>query len=249
MQQGRQKKMTHTYTKKQPETIQAMFNSIAPTYDLTNSILSLQMHKLWNRMLIKKTFNPKQPDAFLDICCGTGAIGLGYLCRTTLPVKGYMLDFSSSMLEEAQRRAKAMDLDRHDIEYIQADAQRIPIPDESVKYATIAYGIRNVQSPKACIKEAFRVLTPGGTFGILELTQPSNRVLRYLHRFYLKNALPIVGKLFTNNADAYIYLSKSIKGFIPPKELQLMMFSAGFKQVKRIPIFGGIATILIGTKP
>lgn len=241
--------MTKTYTKKNPETIQAMFNSIAPTYDLTNSILSLQMHKLWNRMLIKRTFNPKQPDTFLDMCCGTGAIGLSYLSKTTMPVKGYMLDFSASMLEEAKIRAKALDLDRHDIEYIQADAQNIPLEDESVTYATIAYGIRNVKSPQHCIKEAFRVLAHGGTFGILELTQPTNSILRTLHRFYLKNALPIVGKLFTNNADAYIYLSKSIRGFIPPKEMQLMMYSAGFKEVRRSSICGGIATILTAKKP
>lgn len=240
--------MTQTYTKKHPETIEAMFNSIAPTYDLTNSILSFQMHKLWNRMLINRTFNPKDPDTFVDICCGTGAIGLGYMCRTTMPVKGYMLDFSSSMLEEAKKRAKIMELERHEIEYIQADAQAIPLPDASVKYATVAYGIRNVKSPQACIREAYRVLVPGGTLGILELTQPSNAILRFLHRIYLKKALPLVGRLFTNNADAYKYLSSSIRGFIPPKELQLMMFSAGFKQVKRISICGGIATILTAVK-
>jgi demethylmenaquinone methyltransferase/2-methoxy-6-polyprenyl-1,4-benzoquinol methylase len=241
--------MSSTYTKKKPESIQEMFNSIAPTYDLTNSILSMQMHKLWNRKLIKKTFNPKQPDTFLDLCCGTGAIGLDYLNRTTMPVKGYMIDFSASMLAEAKKRASAMDLDRHEVEFIEGDAQAIPIPNDSVKYATIAYGIRNVKSPQACIKETYRVLTPGGTLGILELTQPENGALRFLHGVYLRNALPLVGKLFTNNGEAYKYLSTSIKGFIPPKELQLMMFSAGFKNVKRIPLLGGIATILIGTKP
>lgn len=241
--------MNQPYTKQHPNTIQAMFNSIAPTYDRTNSILSFQMHKLWNRKLIKKTFNTREPEAFLDICCGTGAIGLNHLQRTTMPIKGYLLDFSEAMLGEAKRRAEQFALERHEIEYIQADAQSIPLPNDSVKYATIAYGIRNVQSPKECIKEAYRVLIPGGTFGILELTQPSNLILRFLHRIYLKNALPLIGKMATSNKEAYTYLSSSIKGFIPAKELQLMMFTAGFKQVKRYPLCGGIATILIGTKP
>lgn len=240
--------MTLSYTKNHPETIQAMFNSIASTYDLTNSIMSLRLHKLWNRKLIKNTFNPKHPDTLLDLCCGTGAIGLDLLNSTTMPVKAYMLDFSAAMLQEAKKRAQELDLDRHEIEFMEADAQQIPLAKESVMYATMAYGIRNVQSPQKCIREVFRVLAPGGTLGILELTQPDNDLLRVMHGFYLRNALPLVGRLFTKNANAYKYLSKSIKGFIPPKELQLMMFSAGFKQVRRISLCGGIATILIGFK-
>ncbi len=241
--------MSHTYSKQRPSTIQKLFNAIAPTYDRTNAILSFQLHRLWNRQLIKRTFNPDDPGAFLDLCCGTGAIGLGHLSQTTTPTKAYLLDFSEGMLSIAKQRASALKLERHDIAYIQADAQQIPLPDASVKYATIAYGIRNVQSPKACIEEAFRVLSPGGTFAILELTQPSNPLLRFLHQIHLKYLLPLLGKLSTHNKEAYQYLSSSIKSFTPPKELQLLLYGAGFKQIKITSLCGGIATILLGTKP
>lgn len=241
--------MSQPYSKQQPNTIQKLFNAIAPSYDRTNGILSFQLHKLWNRKLIQMTFNPQDPGPFLDLCCGTGAIGLGHLAKTDTPTKAYLLDFSEGMLEEAKRQASHLQLERHDIAYVQADAQAIPLPNASVKCATIAYGIRNVQSPRACIQEAFRVLCPGGTFAILELTQPSNPLLRALHKTYLNHLLPLLGKLSTQNKEAYQYLSSSIKSFTPPQELQLLLYQAGFKQVTLTPLWGGIATILQGTKP
>lgn len=236
------------YDKSDPKSIQRMFNSIAHQYDKTNAILSFSMHKRWNRTLINKAIVPAKPAILLDLCCGTGAIAFEYLKCTQDPVKAYMLDFSEGMLEYAQRKAQHYDIDQHDIHYLQADAQVIPLLGNSVNCVTIAYGIRNIKEPSRCIKDVHRVLKPGGTFGILELTQPAHPILKWLHSFYLKNFLPLLGKLATSNKDAYRYLCNSIHGFTPPEHLKLMMEGVGFKNIQQHSLLGGVATVLVGTK-
>lgn len=236
------------YNKHDPNSIRSMFNSIARQYDRTNTILSFRMHKSWNRILINKAIVPAKPEVFLDLCCGTGAIAFEYLKKAEYPVKTYMLDFSEQMLECAQQQAQNYDFYQHDIHYLQADAQMIPLLGNSVHCATIAYGIRNVEDPHRCIKDVYRVLKPGGTFGILELTQPSQPVLKVAHSFYLKNILPLIGKLVTSNQAAYNYLCNSIHTFIPPEELKQHMKSVGFQNIQSHPLFGGIATVITGTK-
>lgn len=237
-----------TYNKNDPQTIRALFNSIAQQYDKTNAVLSFQMHKRWNNALIRKAIIPAQPQVLLDLCCGTGAIAFEYLRQTSDPVKVFMLDFSEEMLGCAREHAKAANLQRHDITYLQADAQKVPLPDSSVDCATIAYGIRNVKHPQLCIDDAYRVLKPAGTFAILELTQPQNPLLRLGHHLYLRTLLPLIGKLLTSNQEAYQYLCNSIHSFIPPRNLSNLMQSSGFHEICQQSLFGGVATLLIGKK-
>lgn len=238
-----------SYNKNDPQTIQKMFNSIAKQYDRTNAILSFRMHHQWNRTLIKKTIIPAKPEVLLDLCCGTGAIAFNYLKTTQEPTKVYMLDFSEGMLNCAQSQAKKLDIGHHDVHYLQADAQIIPLLGNSVHCATIAYGIRNVKDPNLCIKDVYRVLKPGGTFGILELTQPKHPLLNFTHSFYLKNILPLLGKLATSNQEAYDYLCNSIHTFIPPERLINLMETVGFKNIQQHSLMGGVATVLVGKKP
>lgn len=237
------------YTKQQPETIQAMFNNISAQYDKTNAVMSLNMHKKWNRTLVEKIFVQTQPKAILDLCCGTGAIAFGYLKKATYPVTAFLLDFSEGMLECAKKLAKKQSLGRHDITYLKADAQQIPLTSSSIDCASIAYGIRNLKEPEKCIQEAFRVLKPGGTFGILELTKPKNTLLKLGHSIYLRCILPIVGKALTSNKEAYTYLCNSINTFVPPEHLEKLLREAGFINITTTPLSGGIATILVGKKP
>lgn len=236
------------YNKRDPDSIRKMFNSIAENYDKTNAILSLQMHRRWNSALVKNAIMPAKPKILLDLCCGTGAIAFEYLQSTQQPTKAYLLDFSEGMLECAQERAKTKNLQQHDINFLQADAQTIPLVENSVDCATIAYGIRNVGDPEKCIRDVYRVLRPQGTFGILELTQPKNPLLCFGHKIYLKTVLPIVGKLTTANQEAYEYLCNSIHSFIPPKSLSDAMALAGFTNIRKTQYLGGVATLLIGTK-
>ncbi len=237
------------YNKENPESIQSMFGSIAKSYDRTNAVLSLQMHRWWNSKLIDQVTDAHNPDTLLDLCCGTGEIGLSYLRKSKQPKTAYLLDFCEQMLDCARAKTETVPFKKHDIHFLQADAQEIPLPNESVACATIAYGIRNVKDPQRCVMEVFRVLKQGGGFGILELTRPSNPLLRLSHKLYLKTVLPLFGRMLTSNQEAYDYLHKSISTFIKPEELEQIMKKAGFVQTTRIPLAGGIATIIYGKKP
>jgi demethylmenaquinone methyltransferase / 2-methoxy-6-polyprenyl-1,4-benzoquinol methylase len=236
------------YDKNEPETIQAMFASIANNYDKTNAVLSFQMHRIWNASFIRKVIAPVQPETLLDLCCGTGDIAFNYLRQIHSKRKVYMLDFCEEILICAKEKAQRMKLQHHDVDYLKADAQAIPLPNNCISCATIAYGIRNIKVPSQCISDVYRVLKPGGTFGILELTRPNNGVLRAAHQFYLRTFMPLMGKLLTSNQEAYEYLCNSINTFIPPTQLQHLMQENGFHNIQCQPLFGGIATILSGKK-
>jgi demethylmenaquinone methyltransferase/2-methoxy-6-polyprenyl-1,4-benzoquinol methylase len=225
-----------------------MFDSIASRYDRGNAVLSFNMHKIWNRRLIKETLQFSYGHTFLDLCCGTGEIGLTHLKQEMRSCKAHLLDFSEEMLRCAQSRAQTMGLDHHKLTYHHADAQEIPLESSCVDGATVAYGIRNIAEPQKCFEEVFRVLRPGGHFGILELSRPRTVPLRWMHYAYLKTLLPVLGKLVATNKDAYEYLSNSIYQFVPPEQIASQLKDVGFDQVRTIPLMGGIATVLVANK-
>ncbi len=250
------KKNVSTYSKSAPESIQALFNNIAKDYDRTNALLSFQLHKIWNRTLILEMLKgaPKTdtPKNLLDLCSGTGDIAFGYLKRSlkndTPLGHAYLLDFSTEMLACAKHKAKKLSLDESQITYIQGDATAISLKDESVDSVTIAYGLRNVNSSENCAKEVLRVLRPGGRFGILELTRPSNSFMRFGHSIYLNTILPYLGRLFASDKQAYCYLSQSIQSFLSPSSITTMLKATGFCRTWTKPLMGGIATLIFGEK-
>lgn len=242
---------TAQYRKEQPNTIKTMFGSIAPTYDRGNAILSFCCHRYWNACLTKLSVEAvlgSREGAYLDLCSGTGDIAFRFLKGSQHPQRAYLLDFCPEMLEEARVKAQRLPLAKHRIDYIEGDAQKIPLPDQSVDCVTVAYGIRNVQSPELCFKEVHRVLKPGGRFGILELTRPKNALMAWGHGWYLRNILPLVGKLFLSNGEAYQYLCNSIQNFVSPDLLEETLKGIGFARTGQRPLMGGIATIVIGKK-
>lgn len=236
------------YDKKKPQTIQTMFNSIANRYDFTNAILSLQLHKYWNRKLVKTLQDYSQGKCLVDLCCGTGDICFEFLKRSKSLQEVHLIDFSSEMLALAKIKAHTSLKNKPQLSFIEADAQHIPLPNEMADFVSMAYGIRNIHSPIKSIKETYRILKPGGSFGILELTQPSQPLLKKGHTFYLKRILPFLGKWITSNQEAYQYLCNSIHTFISPVNLEKLMIEAGFQETKKIALSGGIATIVIGKK-
>jgi demethylmenaquinone methyltransferase/2-methoxy-6-polyprenyl-1,4-benzoquinol methylase len=249
MRQKRRRKETMThYNKNQPETIQEMFGSIAKRYDLTNAVLSLQMHKFWNAQLVKKVSEKRNISSLLDLCCGTGDIAFAFLKGQNQPHKAMMLDFCGEMLACAKKKAANLKLNYHNLSYLEADAQSIPLPSDNFPCATMAYGIRNIKDPLKCFHEVYRVLEPGGIFGILELTRPENKLIRCGHRIYLKTVLPLFGKWLTTNEEAYQYLRNSIDHFTPPAQLVAQLAQAGFTGIRLYPLTLGTATIFIGHK-
>lgn len=237
------------YNKQEPHTIQQMFDTIALDYDKTNQVMSFGLHRKWNRRLINEILRSSQKGPLIDLCAGTGEIAFGYLEATQRSRHVILLDFSPGMLKQAEQKANSLGIKETAATFLQADAQHIPLMDGSVGNATMAYGIRNVRDTKECLAEIFRVLAPGGVFAILELTQPTNRILNFGHQIYLKRCLPFIGRLFASDRGAYEYLSRSIGAFIPPEELEKAMRLVGFVRTERIPLTGGIATIIRGEKP
>lgn len=237
------------YEKSNAEGIKELFNSIAKPYDAVNSVMSCNMHKRWNLELIKLAIAPRNPKTYLDLCCGTGAIAYSYLAQIDYLPTVYMLDFSEGMLNQAKAHALKLSLPLEKLHFLEADAQNIPLPSESIACATVAYGIRNVTSPEKCIQDVYRVLEPNGTFGILELTVPRNKLMRWGHQLYLRLLLPLIGKIFTSNQEAYKYLGKSINNFIAPQALKNMMQDTGFKNIQLHSFCAGSATIIVGHKP
>jgi demethylmenaquinone methyltransferase/2-methoxy-6-polyprenyl-1,4-benzoquinol methylase len=235
------------YRKDQPSSIQELFGSIAPRYDMTNAVLSLGLHRLWNRRLVNTVLLPIKTGPILDLCCGTGQIAWTYLKKIPTQREVHLIDFCPEMLTVAKQRAATLSLDsKHNLSFTQGDAQAIPLENHSMAVATIAYGIRNVHNPKLCFQELTRVLKPGGKVGILELTRPNQRFLRMGHAFYLNHILPTLGRICTTNYSAYSYLSSSIDSFIEPRQLVQDMYDAGFAHATAIPLLYGTAHLLIG---
>ncbi len=234
------------YDQKDPATIQALFGSIAKQYDRTNSLLSLRLHKRWNRELVRKMLGATTPKSVLDLCAGTGDIAFGFLEQAPHLEHIHLLDFCEEMLLSAKVKGQKYAKDK--ISYINADAQKIPLKDASISCATVAYGIRNVADPQKCFEEVYRVLEKGGVFGILELTRPKNPLLATGHRLYLNTALPLLGKWATSNKEAYQYLCRTVQNFMDPDKLESMMIKAGFGKTSQTQLSFGTATILLGHK-
>ncbi len=230
---------------KDPEVIQSMFGKIAKHYDFTNGVLSFQLHKYWNRKLTRSI---QADDILLDICSGTGEIAYRWLDEQKAPKKAIFIDFSEEMLEGQNATRLPHLIKGHQLQFIQADATFLPIGTESVDAVSIAYGIRNVQKPEACFKEAFRVLKANGSLSILELTAPKNRLLRFFHNIYLQKFLPLLGGILTKEKDAYAYLAKSVQTFTKPDELKALLLNSGFRKVTIRPLTGGIATLIEAQK-
>lgn len=237
------------YSKQNPETIQKMFASIAANYDRGNAFLSFNLHRYWNRKLVEKVMESPFSGSLLDLCAGTGDIAAAFYkaaAKKMRPVQVTLLDFCQELLDIAKQKLNFLSPDPF---FIYGDAQKLPFEANSFGCATVAYGIRNVAKPKLCIEEVFRVLQPGGTFGILELTRPSNPLIRPFHTLYLKAVVPIIGRLITTDKEAYNYLPESIFRFISPLLLQEYLKNAGFESISSTSLTLGTATIITARKP
>ncbi len=237
------------YQKQEPKTIEAMFDNIAAQYDRANSMMSMSMHKRWNAELVKSVSSTYPLKSYLDLCSGTGEIAFALLKDLDRPLEAFLLDFSEKMLSVARKKCDSMEKPSGTrVHFLQADAQEIPLPSDSIDAVTIAYGIRNVKDPKRCIREVCRVLRKGGQFSILELTRPKNPIFKAGHKVYTKTFLPLIGKFATSDRQAYRYLCQSVQEFMQPEELESSLREAGFIETAVNPLTFGIATLVTGRK-
>lgn len=208
-------------------SVQSMFNSIAPTYDRLNHLLSFGLDRLWWRRTARVFAEVlTRPEArIVDICCGTGDQTAALLRRRPAdaePVIG--LDFSAQMLARAAQKFKSPN-----VRWIEGDAMHLPFPDSSVDLVTAAFGFRNLTNYNDGLREIARVLKPGGQIGILEANQPSG-LNALIYNTYFHRILPRVGGLLSGQRAAYRYLPASVKRFPRPPQMLGMLADAGFTQ-------------------
>ncbi len=218
--------------------IQNLFDSIVPTYDLLNHVLSMGTDIIWRKNIFRHINSLKDKKA-IDLCCGTGDLSL------LLHKKGaeiVSLDFSMKMLQRGIQKKALKGYP------VSADASLIPFRDNTFSAATIAFGIRNIPDIDNFIKDAFRVLAPGGQLAILELVRPENIIVRVFYSFYLHKLLPFIGGIISGQKLAYNYLSKTISTFIDQPELKKMLLKYGFHKVTFHPQTFGVATIIVCEK-
>lgn len=224
----------------QASKVESMFDEVAPKYDLANTILSLGIHHLWRKTLVKLS-GAHTGEKVLDCATGTGDLAIEF--KKVVGPQGAVLgtDFCKGMLDLAPAKARSQNLN---IQFEIQDVTKLPYPDATFDIVSISFGIRNVEKPVQGIKEMLRVLKPGGRLMILEFGQPQNPVFGGLYRWYSKNILPTVGGLITGKKNAYSYLEKSSALFPCGQAFaELIQHSGPVSSVAVRPLSFGIAYI------
>jgi demethylmenaquinone methyltransferase/2-methoxy-6-polyprenyl-1,4-benzoquinol methylase len=225
--------------------VRSAFEQIAPRYDLLNHLLSLNLDRRWRRRALRALAWRQAPDGdYLDLCAGT--LDMGAALSRQRGFRGFVVaaDFAVPMLRAGDGKAP-----RAAVGPVAADAQQLPLRDGSVDGVMVAFGIRNVASLEAALREVHRVLAPGGTFVILEFTTPRSRLVRMLYHFYFHRLLPIIGGTISGHGSAYRYLPQSVAHFPPEPELARRLTAAGFHDVGWESLTLGVAAIHVGRRP
>ncbi len=222
--------------------VRAVFDSVAPKYDVMNDLMSLGIHRVWKRIFIN-ALDPRPNRSLLDLAGGTGDITFGWLAAGGGPA--ILSDINASMLEVGRDRALGKGF-AAGLSFLNADAEHLPLPDRSQDTVTIAFGLRNCTDKLAVLAEARRVLRPGGRFFCLEFSRVQVAALTPVYDAWSFKVLPRIGKMVAGDADSYLYLAESIRTFPDQETLAEMMRDAGLEQVKVRNLSGGIAAIHSG---
>jgi demethylmenaquinone methyltransferase / 2-methoxy-6-polyprenyl-1,4-benzoquinol methylase len=238
---------------KSEQRIREMFGEISPRYDFLNHFLSGGTDYYW-RWRTVRTAAPAGELPILDVCTGTGDLAVAYWNRTRGQVRVVGSDFTHEMLTLARHKTAALHRPGSPngepaIEFVEADAQRLPFADGLFQIVSVAFGLRNVTNTVEGLREMARVCAPGGRVVVLEFSMPQNAVIGGLYRWYFRNILPRIGQLISGNRQAaYNYLPDSVSEFPWGERLADMMKSCGLERVTWTPLTFGIATLYVGTK-
>lgn len=227
--------------------VRSVFASVASRYDIMNDAMSCGMHRLWKSEFIARI--PDFSGKLLDMASGTGDIAIGYYKRAEeYGIKADIVasDASLEMLEEGKK--KAIDSGVVGIKYQVTEAEKLPFKDNEFDYYTVAFGVRNFTDIPKALKEAHRVLKPGGKFLCLEFSQVQNPILNAMYDFYSMNVIPFMGKFIARDEGSYRYLVESIRRFPDQDSFKKMIEDAGFVAVDYTNLTFGTVAIHSGYK-
>ena len=222
-----------------------IFDSIAPTYDSLNHILSLGIDILWRKKLSKKL--PRKKGLFVvDLATGTGDVAL-HLSQEKNIQKIQGFDLSKNMVEIGRQKVQKKQV-QHKVSLDIGDGMNIPLEDNSADVITLSFGIRNFSNPQKGLDEIYRVLKPGGRALIMEFSIPKNTLIKKAYFFYFRKVLPWIGNKVSGHKDAYTYLNKTVESFPYGKKFLNLMNKAGLTSLEANPLTFGISTLYVGNK-
>ncbi|AJI56008.1 ubiquinone/menaquinone biosynthesis methyltransferase family protein [Francisella philomiragia] len=226
--------------------VAGVFHSVAAKYDLMNDLMSFGIHRIWKKQTIVKT-GVRKGDKVLDLAGGTGDLAYKFCQMVGSQGKVVLSDINSSMLEVGKEKLTNKGCVGN-IEYVQANAECLPFPDNYFDCITISFGLRNVTDKAKALASMCRVLKPGGRLLVLEFSKPIVPMLSKVYDEYSFKALPFLGKIITQDAESYKYLAESIRKHPDQETLKQMMYDAGFDNVEYQNMTGGIVALHIGYK-
>ena len=234
-------------TKEKASLVANVFHSVADRYDLMNDLMSAGIHRVWKRFTIEVSA-VRPGHRVLDIAGGTGDLTARFSELVGSDGEVILADINDSMLKVG--RDKLIDSGHHgNIEYVQANAECLPFPDNHFDVVSIAFGLRNVTDKDAALCSMLRVLKPGGRLLILEFSKPGNEILSRAYDTYSFKVLPVIGKLVAGDSDSYQYLAESIRMHPDQETLKDMMELAGFARCEYFNMTGGVVALHRGVKP
>ncbi|AQS38196.1 ubiquinone/menaquinone biosynthesis methyltransferase [Shewanella psychrophila] len=228
------------------DMVAGVFHSVAAKYDIMNDVMSFGIHRMWKRFTIESA-GARPGMKVLDLAGGTGDLTaksshlVGDRGQVTLA------DINDSMLKVGREKLRDKGIVGN-VNYVQANAEALPFPDNHFDIITIAFGLRNVTDKDAAIRSMLRVLKPGGKLLVLEFSKPKHDVMRKIYDLYSFKIMPKMGALITQDADSYEYLAESIRMHPDQETLKGMMVEAGFEQVDYTNMTDGIVALHKGYK-
>ncbi len=244
------KKTTHFGYQEVPvedkvQRVAGVFHSVADKYDLMNDLMSMGVHRLWKRFTVHAS-GVKRGSKVLDIAGGTGDLTLKFSKLVGSTGQVVLADINASMLNVGRDRLTDSGI-VDNIDYVQANAESLPFPDNSFDCITIAFGLRNVTDKDAALCSMYRVLKPGGRLLILEFSKPADWLAPIYDNYSFK-LLPKIGKLVSNDEDSYRYLAESIRMHPDQETMKSMMVKAGFERCDYHNMSAGIVALHSGYK-
>jgi len=226
-----------THHKNNERLVSKVFQDVFDKYDLMNDLMSLGIHRLWKKDFIN-FLNPQKNTTLVDVASGTGDIAKLYLDKISYKGQVYCVDENKGMIDLNRKKLKK----NNKVKWFCNSAEKLPFKNNYFDYYTISFGIRNVDNINNALKEAYRVLKPGGRFLCLEFSKVKNEILNKFYQTYSKS-IPLIGKCIVGKSEPYEYLINSIEKFYSQDEFFQLIKNQNFDNVSYRNLSGGIVAL------